>query len=308
MINIGVIGCGQWGMNHVRVFQGLRDCRVVAAVDQSTNRLDRVHQAYPTVECATDVGGLLSRPDVHAVIVATPAATHYAIVTEALRARKHVLCGKPLCTTAMEAQKLYELAHSSDLVLGVGHVFLYNSGIIKLKELMKTGQVGDVYYLSAVRTNLGPIRQDVNFSSDLATHDVSIFNWLLGAPPETIAATGASFVGPEVEDVIFVSLRYPGNTVASIQANHLYVIQVAGGLRQELQSHLRQRGVQTGIHYHTPLHLTPAFSFLEHKEGDFPHAEKAARKLLSLPMHPYLQTNQIECVASHISKFMRTRL
>ena len=221
MINVGVVGCGQWGMNHIRVFHGLRDCRVVAAVDQSAQRLSRVQEQYPAVECISDVGKLLARPEVHAVIVATPAATHYPIVAEALRARKHVLCEKPLCTNAIEAQKLYDVARSCRVVLGVGHVFLYNAGIIKVKELIETGQVGEIYYLSAERTNLGPIREDVNVSYDLATHDISIFNWLLGAVPETVTAAGASFVQPNLEDVVFLSLQYPRGTIGSVQASWL---------------------------------------------------------------------------------------
>ncbi|HEV2523216.1 MAG TPA: Gfo/Idh/MocA family oxidoreductase [Candidatus Acidoferrales bacterium] len=221
MINIGLIGCGQWGNNHIRVFHGLRECRVVAAADQSVERLTRVQQQYPAIECIPDVGELLARPDIHAVIVATPAATHYSIVTEALHARKHVLCEKPLCMNTLEARKLYDLAFASGVVLSVGHVFLYNAGIAKLKELIEAGHVGDLYYVSATRTNLGPIREDVNVSYDLATHDISIFNWLLDAIPETVTATGASFIQPQLEDVIFITLRYPRGTIGAVQTSWL---------------------------------------------------------------------------------------
>lgn len=220
-VNVAVIGCGQWGFNHVRIFSALRASRVVAVADVEPERLRRVQEMFPAVCCERDGDRVLARADVDAVVVATPVSTHYDLVRQALERDKHVFCEKPLCETAVQAQLLADLAHARGLVLMVGHVFLFNAGILKLKELLDSGEMGAVYYLSAVRTNLGPIRSDVNAAYDLATHDISIFNWLLGSVPEFVSATGSSFLQPGVEDVAFISLKYPGGVLASVHASWL---------------------------------------------------------------------------------------
>jgi len=128
---------------------------------------------------------------------------------------------KPLAQTWTEAQTLVELAHNRNLALMVGHVFLYNAGIVKLHEALEAGEVGRPLFLHAVRTNLGPIRGDVNAAYDLATHDISIFNWLLGTEPTLVSASGAAFLQPDVEDVVSISLKYSEGVFATIQASWL---------------------------------------------------------------------------------------
>jgi predicted dehydrogenase len=155
------------------------------------------------------------------VVISTPVSTHYEIVRESILAGKHVLCEKPLCNDSKQGEELVELARAKGRLLMVGHVFLFNPGIAKLKELVDAGELGTLRYLSASRTNLGPIRSDVDVAYDLCSHDISIFNWLLGSEPEVVSATGASFVQPGVEDVVFVSMKYPGNVLASINASWL---------------------------------------------------------------------------------------
>jgi predicted dehydrogenase len=132
-----------------------------------------------------------------------------------------VLCEKPLCGTAAEAATLVALAKERRTVLMVGHVFLFNPGIVKLKDLLETGELGTVCYLSAIRTSLGPFRSDVNVAYDLAAHDVATFNWLLDAEPESVSAMGGTFLRPGVEDVAFISLRYPGDRIANIVTSWL---------------------------------------------------------------------------------------
>ncbi len=221
MIGITVIGCGHWGPNHIRNFSMLKNCRVVAAVDLQEERLTYITDLYPNIRVEQDYRLFLDDPDVHAFVVATPTNSHYEIVREALLAGKHVLCEKPLCETSSEAQELLRLADSNKLVLMVGHVFLFNAGILKIKELINAGDLGELHYLSATRTNLGPIRTDVNAAYDLAAHDISIFNWLLGHEPDLVSAVGASFLQKGKEDVVFISMRYPQNVAASIQASWL---------------------------------------------------------------------------------------
>ena len=221
MTKVGIIGYGHWGPNHVRVFNGLPDSEVVAVADLDEERLRSVREAYPSTRCEQDYRRVLDDPDVEAVIVATPVGTHHRITREALLADKHVLCEKPLCKSSEQARELLDLARSRDRLLMVGHVFLFNPGIAKLKEIVDSGEMGSLQYLSASRTNLGIFQSDANVAYDLATHDISIFNWLLDGEPEVVSATGASFVLPDVEDVVFVSMRYPGNVLANVHVSWL---------------------------------------------------------------------------------------
>lgn len=220
-IRLGVIGCGHWGPNHIRVFSQLKDCVVVAITDASEKRLASVCEMFPHVRGFRDHRELLRDAGVDAVVVVTPTKTHFAIVTDALTAGKHVLCEKPLCTDPAEGEQLVALARDRGLVLMVGHIFLFNAGILKVKELIDAGEVGPVRSLSAVRTNLGPVRSDVNAAWDLASHDIAVFNWLLGAEPVEVQAMGAAFLQPGIEDVVNITLKYPGNVLASIQCSWL---------------------------------------------------------------------------------------
>jgi predicted dehydrogenase len=221
LIKIGVIGYGHWGPNHVRTFNSLPDSEVVAVADLNELRLRSVREAYPWTRCEQDYRRILDDPAIDAVVVATPIGTHYKIVREALLVDKHVLCEKPLCKSSKQAKELLELARVSDRLLMVGHVFLFNPGILKLKEIIDSGEMGLLQYLSATRTNLGVFQSDANVAYDLATHDISIFNWFLSSEPEAVSATGDSFVLSNVEDVAFISMRYPDNVLANIHVSWL---------------------------------------------------------------------------------------
>jgi predicted dehydrogenase len=221
MIGLAVIGCGEWGPNHIRNFQSQSGARVLAAVDLVPKRLDRVRALFPNLNCESDAAKVFRDERIQAVVIATPLRTHYALVRDALLADKHVLCEKPLCETTAQARELVDLAKQRKLILMVGHVFLFNPGIIKVKQLVDTGELGRLHYLLAIRTNLGPIRKDCNVAFDLATHDISIFNWFMESEPTEVSATGASFLQAGIEDVVSISLTYPGNVFASIQASWL---------------------------------------------------------------------------------------
>jgi predicted dehydrogenase len=221
MISIAVIGCGAWGPNHIRVFGSIPDSQVTAAADTDPERLESMRTLFPDLRLEADPSNVLRDPTIDAVVVATPTSTHHRLICKALEQGKHVLSEKPLAQTCIESEELVELAAAQGVTLMVGHVFLFNAGILKLGEALQTGEVGEPLFLSAVRTNLGPIRSDVNAAYDLATHDISIFNWLLGTEAETVSATGASFLQPAVEDVVAISLKYPENIFATIQASWL---------------------------------------------------------------------------------------
>lgn len=218
---IGVIGCGAWGPNHVRNFAALPNVEVVGAADLREDKRARIASLVPGVATFSSAAEMfeVARPD--AVVVSTPTRTHYEVVKQSLEAGTHVLCEKPLCNTVEDAEALVRLAAERRLTLMTGHVFLFNRGILKLKELIQNGDLGRIYYLFARRTNLGPIRSDVNAVLDLASHDVSIYNHLLGAPPLEVSAVGRSFLQPGVEDVSIITLQYPDNVVASIHVSWL---------------------------------------------------------------------------------------
>jgi predicted dehydrogenase len=220
-IRLGVIGCGHWGPNHIRNFSLLPDAQVVAVADISRERLTAIQQQYSHVTPYEDYHELLARDDIQAVVVSAPTQTHYRITKDALLAGKHVLCEKPISYRSREGDELIRLADEKRLLLMIGHVFLFNNGILKLKELLAAREAGRLYYVTAKRTNLGPIRQDVNSVYDLASHDISIINFLLDAMPLRVSALGQAFLQNGIEDVAFISLQYPDDILANIHVSWL---------------------------------------------------------------------------------------
>ncbi len=225
MPGIAVVGCGYWGPNHVRTFCGLPDCRVTA-VDVDGTRLARLAQAHPTIRIEDSLERVLADSAIDAVVIATPTQTHFDLVRRALLADKHVLCEKPLCTETAAARQLTDLALERGRVLMVGHIFLFNPGIETIKDVLEQGELGEIRYCSATRTNLGPVRSDVNVAYDLAAHDIAIFNWLLDEIPEDVSGQGGAWLQPGIEDVAFIQLRYPGGCLAHIHASWLNPIKV----------------------------------------------------------------------------------
>jgi len=220
-LRIGVIGFGQWGPNHVRNFSMLEGCEVVRVADASSARLKVAQKFLRGVATTTNAAEITQAADVDAVVVATPTSTHFALVKEALEAGKDVLCEKPLAQTAAQCRELADLAIKHRRILMVGHVFLYNPGVLHLKTDLDRGELGRVYYMDAVRTNLGPVRKDVGAIYDLASHDISIFNYLIGSQPLEVSATGNSVLQAGIEDVGFMTLYYPGNIVCHAHASWL---------------------------------------------------------------------------------------
>jgi len=220
-INVGVIGLGHWGPNHVRVFNELENSVVSHCADSSAKRLTSITNRFPQVWTSSDDHELLSDSNVNAVVIATPTNSHFKIAMDAIHAGKHVLVEKPMCMTTAEARTLTEAAESASLVLMVGHVFVFNAGIIRLREFIESGELGAVHYLDAVRTNLGPVRGDVNALFDLGTHDISIFNYLLNARPVAVSAIGSRISQATIEDVVFTTLQYPGGVLAHIHVSWL---------------------------------------------------------------------------------------
>jgi predicted dehydrogenase len=218
-MKIGVIGCGYWGINYVRVFTELPRATVAGAVDRRPDRLQLMSQRFPTLVTCDDYETILIDPAIDAVVVATPASQHYAVVKECLRHGKHVLVEKPMTTRVDHAEELVSLANAQGVTLMVGYTFLYNGGIRKVKSLLKSDDFGEVYYLYATRTNLGPLREDVSAIWDLAPHDISIFDYLLDQTPVQVSAIGARPLRNNREDVGFITLTYANGVVGHIHVS-----------------------------------------------------------------------------------------
>lgn len=218
-LGVAIIGCGYWGGNYVRVFNELVSSRVVVVCDQRQERLNAIGARYPDVLLTTQLGEALAVKGVDVVVVSTTATSHFAIARACLAAGKHVLIEKPMATMVADAKALINLAASKRLTLMVGHTFLYNASVHKMKETIARADMGDVYYLYGRRTNLGPIRYDVNAIWDLAPHDVSIFNYLLDRQPQWVSAVGASVLNNTRADVGFITLGYGRNVVGNIHVS-----------------------------------------------------------------------------------------
>ncbi len=221
MPTIGVIGCGHWGPNHIRIFHQLPKSRVGMCADPDPQRRTAVAKLYPGVAVTEDYREVLRAAEIDAVCVASPTDTHYTVTREALEHGKHVLCEKPLSLRAEECLALEELARERGRVLMVGHVFLFNRGIVRLKDYVRGGELGRIQYAHSERTNLGPFRYDVNALWDLAPHDISIFNHLFEACPLNVSARGQTCLGTAQEDLAFASLEYPDGVLVNIHVSWL---------------------------------------------------------------------------------------
>lgn len=221
MLGIAVVGAGQWGPNLIRNFHDHPSATVLHVVDKDAARLRLVQERMPQIEVGGDLDLVLDDDAVDAVVVAAPTATHFELARRSLERGKHVLVEKPMAARLSEALELCELARRHGLTLMVGHVFLYNQAIRAAKQIIDSGELGSLFHVSMTRTNLGPVRLDVNAAWDLAAHDISIANYWLGAQPESVSATGGSWLNRGLQDAVFVSLRYGGGVVVNIQASWL---------------------------------------------------------------------------------------
>jgi predicted dehydrogenase len=221
MIGVAVIGAGHWGPNLIRNFHNHQTSVVRWVVDRDAARLDQVAARFPDLRITDDAANAFGDDQVDAVVVATPTTTHYALVRAALEAGKHVLVEKPITTNSAEGLALCDLADQVERTLMVGHVFIYNPAITQVKTYLEEGVLGRLYYVSMVRTNLGPIRMDVNAAWDLASHDVSIANYWLGGAPQAAAACGGTWINPGLQDAVFITLRYPNDVLVNLHVSWL---------------------------------------------------------------------------------------
>lgn len=220
-VNIGVIGCGYWGQNLVRTFSQLRSARLTAVAEVDQKRIAFVQEYYPRTTIHRGHKELLADPDIHAVVVALPAADHYAVGMEALAAGKHVFVEKPLALKSSEAQEMVSLAEKKSRVLMVGHTFEYNPAVRRVKEYIESGDLGEIYYIYSQRLNLGQVRRDVNVFWNLAPHDISIVLYWFGEEPESVSARGITVLQSGIEDVVFAILKFPSGRTAHLHTSWL---------------------------------------------------------------------------------------
>lgn len=221
-IIVAQIGCGYWGPNLLRNFSAQPDCWVKLLADTSEDRLAYVSANFPRTQTVNNIESVLSDPEIDAIIVATPAASHYLLAKQALESNKHVFVEKPLATSTREADELIRLAADRSLTLMAGHTFIYNAAVRYAKKLLDEGELGQVYYIYSQRLNLGQVRSDVNAWWNLAPHDVSILLHLMNDElPVSVSATGVSYIQPGIEDVVFATLKWESGITAHIHVSWL---------------------------------------------------------------------------------------
>jgi len=226
MVRVCVIGCGYWGPNLVRNFCSANGKRMVVCADLKKERRDFMKERFPGVKVVSDWGKLLSDGAIDAVAIATPVSTHYQFAREAIEAGKHVLIEKPMTATIKEARELCSLARERNVVLMVDHTFIYTGAVRKMKEIIASGELGDVLYFDSVRVNLGLFQHDTNVVWDLAPHDLSIMDYLLETRPTSLSATGVDHTGSGFEDVAYVAVNFPNNLIAHFHVNWLSPVKV----------------------------------------------------------------------------------
>ena len=220
-IKIGVVGCGYWGPNLVRNFRSLPDCSLKMMCDMSQARLTHLRSLYPEVEGATDYAHMLNGSGLDAVVIATAVKTHYPMAKASLLAGKHTFIEKPITSSSHECEELIEIAREKGLVLMVGHTFLYSPAVRKIKETIEAGDIGEIRYISARRLNLGLFQKDINVAWDLAPHDISIIQYIMGEQPVTINCRGSAHITPGVEDVTTMCLSFRKQRTAIIHSSWL---------------------------------------------------------------------------------------
>ena len=249
MIRIGIVGLGYWGPNLVRCFSDLDNCKVTAVCDRSYDQLLRIKDRFPGVYPIEDFDALLDRDLVDAVVIATPTATHYELTRKALQHDLHVMVEKPLAQKSEQCRSLIQLAGERNRLLFVGHVFLHSAPVRKLKELIDSGELGNINYISSRRLNLGPVRKDVSSLYDLAPHDISMMLYLLDQQPESVTCVGFDRLNPGIHDVCNLSMSFSGNRMGIVHVSWLdprkeRVLTVVGDRKMAVYDDLEQEKIK----------------------------------------------------------------
>jgi predicted dehydrogenase len=225
MIKAGIIGYGYWGPVVARNFHDAEGCELVAICDKTAASLARAKKAFPGVRVSCDANAIITSPDIDVVAVITPVWTHFQFAKAALENGKHVFVEKPFTSNVAQAEELIELAARKNLQIMVDHTFLFTGAVRKIRELIRSGALGKLYYYDSTRVNLGLFQHDVNVIWDLAPHDLSIMDHLMGAQPETVVATGQSHLNG-LEDLAYITVYFKDCMLAHINVNWLSPVKV----------------------------------------------------------------------------------
>jgi predicted dehydrogenase len=221
VLNVGVIGLGYWGPNLLRVLADDPGVDVRWICDRDPERIARFHRRHPLARTTADVKHVLDDPRVDAVVIATPVCTHFELVAASLSAGKHTFIEKPLAASASLADELIALADRADRLLLCGHTFLYSPPVRAVKAMVESGALGELYFVSSSRVNLGPYRGDVSVVWDLGPHDFSILLYWFGETPVSVQATGRDALTTGIADIAFVAMTFPGGVVANVELSWL---------------------------------------------------------------------------------------
>ena len=219
--NVGVIGCGYWGPNLIRNFRSLPDCNLAFVCDTKRERLAYLQTVYPGVKFTVDNREMIQDPDIHAIAIATPVFTHFDLARQSLLAGKHTFIEKPMASSSSQCEELIELAANRNLILMVGHTFIYSTPVRKIKEIVDCGDIGELLYISSQRLNLGLFQKDINVAWDLAPHDISIILYLTGEVPASVNSQGKAHFNHEIEDVATTTLNFKNGLIAFIHNSWL---------------------------------------------------------------------------------------
>ena len=231
MTNVGIIGLGYWGPNLVRNFNALSTVNVSMVADLDAERRDKICKLYPNTVGVASGDDILNNPEIDAVVLATPIKTHYNLAKKALEMGKHVLVEKPLATSRAEAQELIDLAKEKGLALMVDHTFLYTGAVQKIKDLVQSGEIGELQYFDSTRVNLGLFNPNYSVAWDLAVHDLSIFDYISNGKQATaVSATGISHTALDIEDISYITLHFADKMMAHITSSWISPVKIRSTL------------------------------------------------------------------------------
>ncbi len=221
-VRVGVVGAGGWGLNHIRVLAAEPRCELVAVAELDERKRAKVAELAPTARWTNDVDALFAAADIDAVVIATPASTHVELAIQAFAAGKHALIEKPLATSLEGAHRVAEAARASNRIGMVGHLMVFHPAVRRIRSLLHSGSLGAPYYLHTTRVNLGRLRSDETALWCFGPHDLSMIDHILGQHPTVVSATGQAVLQPDIEDVVFVTLRFPSGLMASLHLSWLH--------------------------------------------------------------------------------------
>lgn len=221
MNRLAVVGCGYWGPNLIRNFKNVKDCDVDVVCDTNMERLKYVKKMYNDIDVCIEYDEILKNKNIDSIVIATPVRFHFKMAMDALKNGKNVFIEKPMATSVAECEQLIKESDERNLVLVVGHTFIYSQAVIKIREIVSSGELGEIQYIGARRLNLGLFQTDINVAWDLAPHDISIILYTLGKMPVSVNCQGKAHLHPKIEDVTNMTLNYENGGFACIQSSWL---------------------------------------------------------------------------------------